>query len=530
MKKLLLLVLGLLIVIVGFFAFSVFYSKNKVDLFFTANDGVLYKDNLRGIRWELGNSTSKIFNGKYTTKVLLFDEQIAVLEHEAKFGLKNFNIFKMGSIKTEIKFDKPTLSSRLLYYYPYQDIDSQNTNRLSEIERLISSLNDISFSSDIRLSGIDTKIDIKEGSKELEKDGELLAFSWKDIDGNYLLSFKRDTIEFNANIPYISSTLNGSKDNNSLIVENQIYKNYASKRKTGIWLGNSLIKIGKISFASISAKNIYDYDEYEYDDYDEYYSDSDDYSNESDEYYSEPLKENDENKTTEADNDEEVIAADIYNGEEEVEIVHTNFTLLNIDITSSIKEGSDSTLYSDNKISVKNFALNNEQELVIDNAVLDISLQNIDLESVKKMVDSLENVDFEDKIQLALFGASLVGYLPNTLAKHPKIILNELSAKYANQTHKANGFIQYIGDGNLQSIYQNIKNDIIAKLNMDIGLKSFNKIYGSVYYNEEEELNSNLEKLKEFGFKVEDDKIKGDAEYKNNSLIVNGKETLRNIF
>jgi hypothetical protein len=512
----------------------VFYSKNKVDLFFTANDGLLYKDNLRGIKWELSNSVSKIFNGKYTTEVLLFDEQIAILEHEAKFGLKDLNIFKIGSIKTAIKFNKTKLANELPYDEFYGNSDFKSTNKLNEIKKLLASLSDISFSSDIRFGGIDTKIDIKEGSKEFENNGELFAFSWKDIDGNYLLSFKRDTVEFNANIPYVSSMINSSKENSSLIVENQIYKNYASKREVGIWLGNSLIKVGKISFASTSVKNIYDYDEYsdEYGDYDDYYLDSDDYyANESYKYYGELLKEtNDENKTAETNNDEEeAIATDIY--EEEVEIVHANFTLINLDIASNIKEGADSTLYSDNKISVKNFVLNNEQEFVLDDAVFDISLQNIDLESIKKVVNSLENIDFSDKIQLALLGASFMGYLPNTLAKHPKIVLNELGAKYANQTHKANGFIQYIGDGDLQSIYQNIKNDITAKLNIDIGWESFNKIYKDVLsYNEDEELNSNLEKLKELGFKVEDDKIKGAAEYKNNSLIVNGKETLKNIF
>ncbi|MDR1460663.1 MAG: YdgA family protein [Campylobacteraceae bacterium] len=486
MKKFLFLILGLLVVVVGFFAFSIFYSKSKVDLFFNTDNKSLY--NKGGITWKLNDFESKIFNGKYTTELSIFDEKIAVFEHEAKFGLRGLNILNIGSIETTAKI---------------YDFDN--------IERIFN------LSSDVKFNGINTKVDIKENSKELDNDAqkELFVFSWKDIKANYFTSFERDVIDFNANIPYFSALINAKQENVSFVIENQKYSSYTSKRKVGMWLGNSLAKIGKISVTIDSKKENYDYyggyydDDYDNSDYYSYEDESDNFS-ENNDYTSE-------------------------NDEKPAEIVNTNVELSGIDMLFSIEEGNNLTISSNNKLSLENFALGkDETNLTLNDIVFDISLQNIDLDSMKKIMDSFDNVDLQDDKQLVLLGMSFIGYAPNILAKHPKLTLNELSIKYGNQTHKIDGFIQYIGNGDLQSLYKNIKNDLIAKFNISVGQTSVREILrkqfeGDSYETEEdaeELLNKRFEELKELGFELENNEIKGTIEYKNNALLINGKSSI----
>jgi hypothetical protein len=472
MKKLLLLICGLLIIIVGFFVFSVFYSKNKVDLFFNVDNGFLY--NRSGFILKTSSSDSKIFNGKYTTEFLMFDKKIVVFEHEAKFGLRSFNIFNIGSIKTTAKF-----------------IDTGY---------------EFNISSDVKFNGINAKADIKENSKEFNMGSELFTISWKDIKTDYFTSFERDIVDFKADMPYISTVLSSESDNISIIVENQKYASSTSERKVGIPLGYSSIKIGKMSVSSSIEQKIYD-DYYNYDGNNDYYSNNYD---ENGDYYSDNYEENSEEKI-------------------KTEIIDTYFTLSDISMISDLKDSDNLTIILDNKLSLKNLTVNNnEKNLTLDDVVFNISLQNIDLNSAKNIIDSFQNINIEDEKQLALLGLSYLGYIPNILSKHPKISFDELSLKYKDQTHKLNGFIQYVGNGDLKSLYVNIKKDIKAKFDISIGDKLIKNILrgDSNYYDAQtadDDLNETFEYLKTIGFTVENGMLKGVLEYQNGDLLINEK-------
>ncbi|MDR3177495.1 MAG: YdgA family protein [Campylobacteraceae bacterium] len=494
MKKLLLLILGFLVVVIGFFAFSVFYSKSKTDLFFTANDGVLYKSDASGqITWRLSNSTSKIFNGEYTTEIIFLDKKVAELEHKAKFGLSGLNILKIGSIDTKVKIYKLTLDdlvkSKIETYEDYGDI--KDDIKLNSIKDTFDTLDNVSYSSDIKFNGINAKIDIKGDLKESESKYGASSILWGDVKGNYLLSFERDTVDFNINAPSLSSNQTGVSSNFSLVLENQKYLYSASKRKVGVWLGDSSIKIGKIFIARSKQNSNY------VDDYYDYYDDEGDYDLDEEEDY---------------DADEEELA----------EITNTNFTLSNFNMLSTTKEGSDSTIFSDNKISIEKLIISeNQDSKSLDDIVLNTSLKNLDLESFKKIISSIENTDLKDQTQLILLGTSLIEYIPDILAKHPKFAIDELSVKYANQTHKLNGFIQYVGSGNIQSIYKNLQNDMDAKLDINIG---FDMVKNLSSYDELEDKEVEA-KFKELGFEIKDNKLKGVIEYKKGSLTINGKQS-----
>ncbi|MDR1284879.1 MAG: YdgA family protein [Campylobacteraceae bacterium] len=476
MKKLMFLTLGLLVVIVGFFAFSVFYSKSKVDLFFTADNKSLY--NAGGVVWKLNDFESKIFNGKYTTEFSILDEKIADFEHEAKFGLSGLNIFNIGSIETTVNF--------------YDQV--------------------FNVSSDVKFGGINTKIDVKANSKEFNNTKEeFFTFSWKDIKANYFTSFERDIASSNADIPYFLANINTNKDNVSFEIENQKYSSHMSKRKVGLWLGDSSIKIGKISVA-VEERVSYYTDNYNYDDYyaEDGYDDYDDYAE-----------------------DYDYGAKDDEYAEEEIEVFNTNVTFSDIDMLFSIKEGDNLTITSDNRLSLKNFILNNDEvNLTLNDIVSDVSFQNIDLNSLKKIEDSLKNVNFQDQKQLMYLGMSFMGYAPDILAKHPKIALNEFSIKYADQIHKVSGFIQYIGNGDLKSLQKNIQNDLIAKFDISIGQtfvkEILSKDFNSYYYDPEEieELvNKRIKGYEKMGFEIGNNEIKGTIEYKNGDLLINGKSS-----
>ncbi|MDR2636131.1 MAG: YdgA family protein [Campylobacteraceae bacterium] len=518
MRKLLLLILGFLVVIVGFFAFSVVYSKSKVNLFFTANDGVLYKDNMRGITWKVSSPANETLNGEYTTEVLFYDTKIAVLEHKVKFGFQSLNLFKIGSIETEIKTTEADSSeSEFGGIYDFRNVIAPD-----ELRKAFNFLSSTNLSSDIRFSGIDIKIDLKEGSKKIESKDEIFDLTWKDVKGNYLVSFEKDTIDLDFEIPYFASNMNSAEGGNaSFVIENQRYAGHVSKRKVGIWLGVFLTKIDKISVESAFKKETYNYDNYYDYGYDDYSDDLDD----SDEYYDEPS----EDYTASKD-------------EEEVEIVNTNFVLSGLEIASNTKEGDNSTITSNSIISAKNFALGGEDNLTLDDIVFNVDFQNIDLQSMKKILDSFENIDLQSatEVELLLFGTSFLSYIPDILAKHPKIVINELSAKYANQTHKIDGFAQYIGSGDLQKVYANIDNDIVMKINFDLGENLFREFFRQKAYknsygydtedkeafekNVANEITLNIGALEErFGVKPKDGAYKGIFEFKNGDFLMNGK-------
>jgi hypothetical protein len=483
MKKVLFLVLGGFIIVVGFLAFTTFYAKKQVDRFFTSENEILYSQG--PVTWKLASSASGLFNSKYNTELLIYNKNIISFEHKTRFGLTDFNIFNIGSIDTTATLSKD----------------------LSEDEKTYA----FNFLSNVTFSGIDSKIHIKEGSKQITKEGrfgtkELFDIAWKDINIRYFVPFKRDLIESNADIPYLSFNFGKDEnDNISIVIENQKYSSLISKKKLDFWLGESTASIDAISISDTSKKYIYDYEEDEYD-YEEY-----DLSNTEDEEYSD------------SDDIEKIAKAT-----DEI-ITTNNIYLSGFHIKSNVEDAGNSNIASNTKVSLKNIVFSDEEENVtLGDMVFDISLENIDLHSAKEFLKAFEGFDFTNKSKQLELGLSLIEQASNMLRKHPQISLNEFSGKYEGQEYKANGFVKYIGNGGLQYIMMSIDKDLEAKLDLSISdklvrdeiLKDYNT--EQIYYGEDD-LESKIQDIKDLGFKIENGVIKGVIEYKNSEITINGK-------
>jgi uncharacterized protein YdgA (DUF945 family) len=393
------------------------------------------------------------------------------------FGIRSLNIFKLGSITSEGKIDK-----------------------IPDMPKFLEK--EVKFVSSIGFSGIDTNFFAKENSLSLEddetwRDKEPVLISWKDINLNIYVSFDRDVLNFDADIPYFAVSSNKTYEKFSIVIEDQKYSSRSSDKKVGFWLGDSSAEIGKIKIISKSSID------------DNYYRFGDD--EDDDESY---------------DDDDSTV--------EDVESV---VTLSGLGIYSDIKDEANSTLAVNTKITLGTLGVESnsadEKNKTIENIVLDLSLQNLDLESMKKIYESMSDLNPTDEKAMIFVLLAWAGYVPDILSKKPKIVLEELSAKYEGQTNKIKGFIQYIGKGDIKTLYNTWQKDLAAKLDFDISEKIGKEIIKdklpSWEYDTDEELQEAVEEKlksleKSYNIKIQNGAMKGSFEYKDGKQTLNGKE------
>jgi uncharacterized protein YdgA (DUF945 family) len=468
MRKILLSVVVVVVVLAGYSAYTVFHSKSKVDAFFHLNEGNLY--NRSGITWKLTGSEVGTFGGKYTTELSVYGYHVATVEHEAVFGVRGLNIFNLGTITSTATIEE-----------------------IAEFAQV--SGKKFVINSDIGFSGLQTNFFTKENSKSLDEEKIPVTLSWKDIKVSTYVSFERDVLDYEADIPYFSASSNGTYDTFSVVIENQKYSSSMSDKKVGFWLGDSSFKIGKIQFITKEAQIEYSGDE-------------------------------DEEDT------EELKVSGFYD---------SVVTLSGLDVYSDVKDEAASTLASNTKVKLDTLSIEGnvagEENKTIENIVLNLNLENLDLESLKKIYNSLSNIDPLDKQAMMFVAFEWATYVPDILGKQPKIVLKELSGKYKGKTSKISGLVQYIGKGNVATLATAWQKDITGKLDFEISDEIVKKILKdqlpSWNYNTDEELEKAVEgKLKgleeSLGIKVQDGTIKGSFEYKDAKPTLNGKDIAKN--
>ncbi|MDR0666208.1 MAG: YdgA family protein [Campylobacteraceae bacterium] len=220
MRKIAVFALILLILLGGYFAFSVYYTNKKVTAFFNHNNGVLYES--AGLKWKLTQADATLFEGAYKTEVTIDDKLFLKLEHEAVFGMR-FNPFKIGSIDTKGEI-------------------ILNDDETSEILQ-----REFNVKSDVIIGGIEGSIAVSNGSigiYDVYSEGSN-NITWQDMKADFFISFKRDKFNFDADIPYIRFD---GVSGEFFVLEGQKYKSQSVK-KEGLWMGDSDIAMSKIEFS-----------------------------------------------------------------------------------------------------------------------------------------------------------------------------------------------------------------------------------------------------------------------------------------
>ncbi|MDR0762302.1 MAG: YdgA family protein [Campylobacteraceae bacterium] len=220
-----------------------------------------------------------------------------------------------------------------------------------------------------------------------------------------------------------------------------------------------------------------------------------------------------------------------------------NFLLSNLKINSNVDTGKSSTITNINKISfgeLKYSDIESAADVSFGDIVLNFNLENLDLESMKKITEAVQKIDPTNSNQASFVVLSLFGYMSNILAKHPKITVEEFSGKYANQSAKMSGFVQYVGDGDLMNVYANLNKDIDAKIDFEfmqeVLRKYFEQKTGTNYYGYDpeddeafqealnEEINLSIEAFEEdTGMRPENGLYKGTLEFKRGDFFLNGR-------
>ncbi|MDR1613966.1 MAG: YdgA family protein [Campylobacteraceae bacterium] len=462
MKKVVISILVLVILGGVFFISSVYYVNKKIDAFFHDNDGVLYSS--AGLKWNLTNAETTFFGGKYQTKISVYGETVLTLEHEALFGTR-FNAFSIGFIDTKGKVI--------------------STKKLPDL-----SGKEFGLKSKITLSGIKTNIFIKSDSASNynEYSDEYENLTWKDINADFFISFQKDSLNFDAYIPFIKID---DSNGNFFIAEEQKYKNRSNK-KFGLWISDSDISIEKI----------------------------------------------DANSET------------------------VQFLLSKLNFETKVRPDKDSTLRNINKISfaeLKYINFYDESDLSLSDVVFNVNLENIDAESMQKMSETISNIDPTNEEQAALAYLSFFGHISNIFAKHPKIVVEELSGKYSNQSGKISGFVQYVGNSDFSNF------DFVMKADFEIARGMVEQIFRDKYKNyydydlegdldtddevdfkDRSDINEEYEKFdienkvysemeyfeNNLGIKDRNGVYQGTFEYKDGGFLLNGKpyEVDTNVF
>ncbi|MDR1976290.1 MAG: YdgA family protein [Campylobacteraceae bacterium] len=444
MKKSVVFIPLAVVLIGGYFAFSIFYTNKKIDEFFHHNGGDLYER--AGFRWSLASAKTGLFSGKYETEVFFNEEKILIFEHDVAFGAR-FNPLKVGSIQTKGKLIKSD---------EIPDITDKEFN----------------LKSSITLGGIDTDVSIKSDSigRQDIYSGEYENLTWRDAKGRFFISFGRDELDIKANIPFVK--FDGAWDE-FVIVEDQKYESHSSKKETGVWIGDSIIDIGRVEFSG------------------------------------EPI----------------------------------SFSLSKLKARMDIFADKGYTLKNVNKISFDDFKYSNidsAQKLWLSDIVFNINLENLDTNSMRKIYEAISSIDLTNEAQANLVLLSLFAYTSDILAKQPKIVLEELSGKYSNQSCKISGFVQYTGDGDLQKVYTSLDKDIVAEVDFEVAQKALKEyfradIYKYYYgYDPEDEIQFredvesevalNVQEFEdEFDIKADKGIYKGTLEFKDGGYLLDGR-------
>jgi hypothetical protein len=218
------------------------------------------------------------------------------------------------------------------------------------------------------------------------------------------------------------------------------------------------------------------------------------------------------------------------------------FLLSNFNFKTQIAQDKPSMLKHINKASFGELKYNSidGQNLFLNDVVFNINLENLDADSIREITETLNKIDAADEQQFGSALASSFAYVSNILAKQPKIVLEEFSGKYSNASGKIDGFVQYVGDGNLDNGYADFVKHVDLKINFNIDENIFKeffkqKIYANYYgyapeyeanfkENIENEVTLNVEGLEEkLGIKSENGAYKGVFEFKDGDFFLNGK-------
>lgn len=281
-----------------------------------------------------------------------------------------------------------------------------------------------SFNSTITFGGFDSNINIPGGTftddyydyhdyHDYKK-----TIEYKDINISFITSFDTNMLDFDLNVPLVvGSDIN--RDNESIPVfelNNLTFKQKSTlSPEVGFWVGGGIASIGKI------------------------------------------------------------IAYDRYSDNNSIE-----FSLENFSLESNTKlDNTSDTVSVDFKTLIKGLMFKNNSEMVIvKNFDFDFAFESLDAKSIKKFYEVFENIQYPyDDYTTMLQFASLAGEVPKILEKKPRILLNNLSAEYGNETHSAKGFIEYNGTSKIQDVfsYEAIK-DIYGKFDVKIGENVFKNI------------------------------------------------------
>lgn len=220
-----------------------------------------------------------------------------------------------------------------------------------------------------------------------------------------------------------------------------------------------------------------------------------------------------------------------------------NFTELMISklgAISSMKEGKNSTLESRIEVSLNSINAPFENTTLSD-VNLDIVLENLDLESFKKINDTLSGIDVNNKNQIMVAGITIMSYIPALLEKQPKFVINDFSGKFDNKNFKVSGFAQYIGDIRNLSMFsgrEDALKELSSKISFNIDKELFYNTIKNIYQNGfryyyltdeeiEEEINSNLNIL---NIKTDKESVDIIFEIKDGKIIINDKDITQDLF
>ncbi|MDR2100256.1 MAG: YdgA family protein [Campylobacteraceae bacterium] len=362
------------------------------------------------------------------------------------------------------------------------------TTSKKELSRL--SDKEFRLNSMIKLNGIDTSAFIEGGSVS-DYDvfsGEYENLTWKDINAKVFISFKKDIFSFDADIPLIK--IDASQDR-FFIAENQTYKGYFNKKEFDLWLGDWDMNIEKIDF-----------------------------SGDTDRLLLTNLK-----FQSQISEDKDLM------------LKHSNeISFDKFDYASNFRKSQKSFQQLLDKLDNNN-SIENKEELFLSDIIFNVSVENLDSESIQKISKIMSEIDISDDHQLGGAIMASFGYISDIFAKHPKVVVEEFSGKISNASVNISGFAQYVGDGNLMNIYDNFADYIAIKMDFNIDENVFKEyfrketyaIYGGYGLEDTTNFMENMAELKmeifedEIGIKSQNGVYNGTFEIKNGEFLLNGK-------
>jgi hypothetical protein len=236
-KRFFFVLISIAVLAVLYFIFSLLYANYQTHKSFTSE--MSYFDRF-GVKYELIEQQRGLFSSVYKTKLtaITTDDDITMgINHQAEFGIKSFDIFKIGTIKTSYEYDN-------------------YTKNLLEKNSLADVAQETVF--DIRFDGMEAFIKIEPKSFETTKDyyGKDIISTYNGSGGSYYVKGSFDSKTFFVK-QYIENIEQNSIGAASVGMKNVTFDINLHRNSLNTWLGE--IKFGAKDYHIISQNNNFNF-------------------------------------------------------------------------------------------------------------------------------------------------------------------------------------------------------------------------------------------------------------------------------